>query len=228
MDFCNYLLGRISKILLFAVVMAMFAIPASADTIYDNGFGNGQDAEAINKGNAVADSFTVSGTFNLISVEFWVDVIPDGDETPTSVEWAIVPVSTDPFSLSPLDYKQVSLTSNGFTNMQGCDDSGCWNWNIYDMYFDLPPDYSLVTGTYYLVLQNANSHDGNTLYWDMSYGASAAYQNSLGSSIDSESFIINGTDPVPELGTLPLLGIGLLFLVPLGLRRRVKSVSFAA
>jgi hypothetical protein len=243
MDFRNYLFGRIGTIVLFAVMMAMFAVPASADTVCNNG--NSDDTTTLDVApisnipgdtfpqHRVADPCTVKSTFTLTSVNFQVIVKEVLDSTgarvnqPTSVDWAI---GTTPFTYDVASGTDVTLTSKYITNVSGEDASGnyVW-WDIYGESFD-PTGVTLVPSTdpYYLTLQNATSSAADPVYWN-EIGpldpSCTAYQDDIYNDgpIPCENFQILGTSagtPVPEPATLTLLGTGLLFLV--GRRRRTS------
>ena len=86
----------------------------------------------------------------------------------------------------------------------------------------------LGSGMYWLNLQNATTENGNTLYWDQNSGVgcmspgcpSEASSNEVG-TIPSESFDIFGPGgATPELGSIVLLGSGMLVLAQ---ARRLKS-----
>jgi hypothetical protein len=218
MVFRTYLLGRVRGIILFTVMMAMFAVPASAtDVLYDNGPLDGTlSAWTINFGYAVADSFTLSGASTLTGLNFWVWA--NSGDVPKTVDFEIG--TGTPFSsFTVLDSGTINLTNTFLkTNSSG---------------FDLDEEsvsggnYNLGAGTYYLVLQNATTANSSALYWDINNGPSTAYESSFGPVKDnlfpgsnSDSFQILGTTSAPEPGTLTLLGTGLLFLV--GRRRRTR------
>ena len=105
------------SITLFALI-CLAAVPAMAQTVYDNGPVNGQvDAWTINFGFSVSDTFHISSSTTLGSLDFWAWVEP-GD-TATSAEVAIG--SNGYFSNNLFD-GTVSLTqSNCFTNNFGFD-----------------------------------------------------------------------------------------------------------
>ena len=218
MGFRNYLLGRVRDIILFAVMMVMFALPASAtDVLYDNGPLDGTlSAWTINYGFAVADSFTLSGPSTLTGLNFWVWA--NTGDVPKTVDWE-VGTGTPFSSFTVLDSGTMNLTSTFLkTNSDGYD---------LDEESVSGGNYNVGAGTYYLVLQNATTANGNTLYWDINNGPSIAYENTIGNvngnlfpGSNSDSFQILGTTSAPEPGTLTLLGTGLLFLVS---RRRRTS-----
>lgn len=224
MLFRNYLFGGIRAIMLFAVMMALFAVPASAQVLYDNGSGNGAiNGWGMGLDAGVADSFTLSGPSTLTGVNLvaWMN----GSDTPVSVEWEIG--TGTPFDLGSPPFTILDQGTGSFSTSTYITTS--YGYSIDDASFGLP-NVSLPGGatTYWLVLQNSADSAGYPFYWDESDGPSTAYCEDCGGTIGSESFQILGTTSAPEPGTLALLGIGLLCLAPLSLRRRVKSASFAA
>jgi len=143
---------RIASLSLFVLCLTLTAVPATAQTLYDNGPVNGQvDAWTINFGFSVSEDFTMKDVLTgFTGVSFWAWLEP-GD-TATSVE---VQVGTSYFSNNLFD-QIISLTqSNCFTNNFGfdvCQESGN---------FSGP---TLNAGNYYLTLSNAATADGNPLY----------------------------------------------------------------
>jgi hypothetical protein len=248
MGFRAYVGVRVLAVVLFGVMMAMLAVPASATPmtiLYDNGAVNG----TINSwditsgwGDAVADSFTLSGDSTLMEVKFgeWVGQ----DYTPISVDWAIVSTLPNSWILGtgPLlpGATAASLTNTKLAGLSPFDLDGTY-YDIYSENFILP-NVSLASGTYYLVLQNARTSEGPTYSvgadWDINNGPSTAYTNWGGNMNDnlfvydpttdvegtgSNSFQILGTtSPTPEPGTLTLLGSGLIGLGMLRKRRQRK------
>lgn len=212
----TYLPGCVRAIILLTVMVAMFAVPASAETLYTNGPTNGTINAAFMSGPyEVANSFTLSGASTLTGVNFGVWAYP-GD-TPQTVDWE---VGSAPFGSNPGSGVDASLT-NTFLFVT------FFSFDVYDESFDLP-SIGLGSGTYWLTLQNAVSTNDGALAWDFSNGPSIAYQTAQGLPFltvqlaGSESFQILGTatmSPVPEPGTLTLLGTGLLSLLPLARRK---------
>jgi hypothetical protein len=233
MVFRNYSFGRFAAIGLFAVVMAMFAVPASAQTLYSNGpidgTVGGWTIGPASGGYSVADSFTLSGASTLTGVAD-IGLWTDPGDTPATVDWSI---GTSPFDTS--DGSGTGSLSGSALSPSSAYGIGGY-YSVYSEDFTLP-SISLGGGTYYLTLSNASVGNGDFVFWDENNGPSTAYDNTIGSLYNcdevsdtscSESFQILGTTSAPEPGTLALLGIGLLCLVPLSLRRRGTSVSSAA
>ncbi len=217
---------RIASLSLLALCLTLAAVPAMAQgTVYDNGPVNGQvDAWTVNFGFSVSDTFHISSSTTLSSLDFWAWVEP-GD-TATSAEVAIG--STGYFSNNLFD-GTVSLTqSNCFTNNFGfdvCNEHGN---------FSGP---ALGAGNYYLTLENVATAEGNPLYWDENSGVgcqsngcpSSAQENTLG-TIPSEAFTLSGSNTTtttttsgtstPEPSSIMLFGSGILGLAGV-LRRKL-------
>ena len=208
-----------------AILIAAFSLPAAADPLlYNNGPINGTiRGWNISSPDAVADSFSLPGSAELMNVAFgaWNS---SGDHT-TSVSWEII--SGTPFTPSATvlysGTSAVSSTSE-FTNADGeALDSDT---------FMLSSGVVLGSGTYYLLLSNAVSAEGNAVYWDENDGPSTAYDTSgllaggqngctaaAGTSC-SESFMIGGMPiSTPEPGSLALALFGSCTLFALAARR---------
>jgi PEP-CTERM motif len=216
---------RIASLSLLALCLALVALPATAQTVYDNGPVNGQvDAWTINFGFAVSDTFHLSAATTLSDLTFWAWVEPGDTVTSTEVQ-----VGNQGYFSNNLFDGTVSLTqSNCFTNNFGfdvCAESGT---------FSGP---ALGAGNYNLTLQNAATLDGNPLYWDENSGVgcmssgcpSSAQENTLG-SVPSEAFTLSGSGgttstsgtggTTPEPSSIMLFGSGILGLAGV-LRRKL-------
>jgi uncharacterized repeat protein (TIGR03803 family) len=173
------------------------------ETFYDNGPVNGQvDAWTVGFGFSVSDTIQINqpgGT--LTGIQFWLWVEP-GD-TVSNVEVQIG--STGYFSNNWFD-GVVSLTqSNCFTN-----DFGFNVCLVSGNFAGLNPN-----GNSWLTLANANTVEGNPVYWDENSGVgcespgcpSQAQEDTLG-TIPSEAFTLTGmtttttTEPPPCLGAV--------------------------
>jgi len=205
-----------SASLFTAMLVALVAIPATAQTVYSNGPINGNtDAWTINFGFIVSDTFNVSNNGATITgASFGLWLMP-GDPPLSSVDLSIT--SGENGGTSYFD-QTVNITQGTCTlNQFG------FNVCVDNTTFNGP---TLNVGTYWLNLQQACDQCGGPAYWDENSGPSQASENSVG-SIPSESFTIFGTGSttsttasVPEPSSIMLLGSGVLGLASL-LRRRL-------
>ena len=188
--------------------------PARAATLYSNSAINGQiGGYGLYGGNAVSDTFTLSGPWTILSVTFgeWVDP----GLTPQTVDWEI---GSSAFGSDLGSATSVSLTSSLFCSHTGCGDG---TYDVYASSFTL--DLQLAAGTYWLTLQNATTSAG-LVFWDQNDGPSQAQITCCGSvGTNSNSFEVDGT--VPEPGSIVLGASGLLLLLAAGLRRRRRRVN---
>src|SRR5580658_5996022 len=78
---------RIASLSLLALCLALVAVPATAQTVYDNGPVNGQvDAWTINFGFAVSDTFHLTASTSVEDITFWAWVEPGDVVTSTEVQ----------------------------------------------------------------------------------------------------------------------------------------------
>ena len=203
------------------LLLALVAIPAAADTIYDNGPVNGTtDGWTINFGFIVSDQFTANGTANGLTFAAWL--FP-GDVLQT----AEVSITSDEFGGTTFLDEVVSFTQSGCSgNQYGynvCLETGSFT------------DTSL-SGSYWLNLQNAVVNTGDPVYWDENSGIGCTspgcpsiaegnncIQNGQIGCLPSESFTLSGggAATVPEPGSFLLFGSGLSVVVAI-LRRRFR------
>lgn len=187
--------------------------PASAQVLYEDGPINGEIlAWAINFGFEPTDSFTIANpvdTVNGLSFGAWL--VP-GDVL-ESAEVSIVQESDG--GTTYFDGTVNFSASGCFENSSGfnvCTETGMFNGP------------TLSAGTYWVVLRNAVSADGNEVYWDENNGVGC---HSLGcpsmaaefgeGSIPAEAFSIlgsqTGTGTTPEPVSLALFASGALAIV---------------
>jgi PEP-CTERM motif len=205
--------------------LALVAVPAVAQVLYDDGPINGTtDAWTINYGFVVGDTFTLSanstvGGFNFSVWEFQGDVL-------TSVDWSITS-----------EYSGGTLYGSGTASGKNLTDQFI---SVNQYGYDI--DEIHVTGlnvplsatTYWLNLQNAVVPSGNPVYWDENYGVGCKGDDGMGGgcpsqasngsvgSIGAEAFQIVGAGggTTPEPGSFFLLASGVLGVTGV-LRRRL-------
>ena len=206
--------------------LALAAIPAWTQDLYDNGPINGTvDAWTINYGFLLADSFTLLnnstvGGFNFGAWEFAGDSL-------TSVDWII---SSNPDA--------GTIYGSGTANGSNLTDRFI-SVNQYD--YDI--DNITVTGlnvpllsgkTYWLNLENAVVPSGNPVYWDENSGLGCGGDDGMGGGCPStaspggtgtdpsEASTIDGTGggTTPEPGSFVLMAFGVMTVAGV-LRRKL-------
>ena len=205
---------RIASLSLLA--LCLVALPALADTVYDNGPINGTtDAWTINFGFVVSDSFSISGggaTVNGLAFGAWLfpgDVLQSAEVSITDAEFG-----GTTFFDGVVNFTQSGCVGNQY-GFNVCTETGSFS------------DVNLAAGTYWLNLQNASVNTGDPIYWDENSGPSQASENSVG-TIPSEAFTLTGGTStttttggtVPEPSSIMLFGSGILGLAGV-LRRKL-------
>ena len=195
--------------IVFALCLALAAIPAAADTIYDNGPINGTlDAWTINFGFVVSDTFTVgAGGATVSGLDFGAWLYATGDV----LENAQVSITSSEFGGTTYFNGVVNFIQSGCSgNQYGfnvCTESGTIG------------NVTLGQGTYWLNLQNAVVNNGDPIFWDENSGPSQASHNTIG-TIPSEAFTVVGPvtgttssgETVPEPNSMLLISSGILGL----------------
>jgi hypothetical protein len=213
---------RIASLFLISLCLIFAVVPATAQVLYNNGPINGQtDGWTINLGFGVANSFFLTSASQVTGLTFGAWVTP-GDV----LQSAEVSIVSDP-------------TGGGQTYFDGLvnfTQSGCFlNSYSYDVCTETGNfgPVNLIGGTYYLVLQNAVSTEGNPVYWDENSGVgcdspgcpSDAHEYGRYETIPSEAFTVlgnNGDSTVPEPGSLAMFASGVV-LAGSWARRRLGS-----
>jgi PEP-CTERM motif len=196
------------RIVCFSLLaLCLGAVPAAAQTVWDNGPINGTtDAWTINSGFVVSDSFTVgSGGANVNGIVFGDWAFP-GDV----LESAEVTITSSEFGGTVYVDQVVNFTQSGCSGNQ-------FGFNVCTVTGELAGvGVNLAFGSYWLNLQNAVVNSGDPIYWDENSGPSSASQNSVG-TIPSEAFTVLGATSctgttcspppsVPEPGSIMLFG----------------------
>jgi len=204
--------------LLLALCLTLAAVPAAAQTVYDNGPINGNvNGWTINFGFSVSDTFNVPyNNTTITGADFGIWLFP-GD-TLTTAELSITSIENGGTSYfdQTVNFTQGSCIPNQF-GYNVCQENTIFNGPTFNM------------GTYWLNLQNASVANGDPVFWDMNSGPSSASASSVG-TIFSESFTVLGsesstttstttTGTVPEPSGLVLFASG-FFGVTAMLRRK--------
>ena len=200
--------------------LALMAIPAGAQVLYENGPVNGtNDAWPLNHGYFVDDTFTLTGNSTVGGIDFYTWEF-QGDSL-TSVDWSI--------TFKP---NSGTLYGSGTASGKNLTDSFI-SVNQYGYDIDKVTisglNVSLAGGRYWLNLLNATVPSGNPVYWDENDGVgchsvgcpSLATEDGSEGSIGSESFDVFGTSgggTTPEPSSFLLLASGVLGLA--GVLRR--------
>jgi len=192
------------------------ALTVAAGVLYDNGPGTGQ-AGAWGMYYPVADSFTLAAPSNVTGANLYVWVTP-GDSF-TTLDWSILS--------SPIGGTTFASGSAAVSTSYGSTIGATFDLDLST--FSIP-EVALDAGTYWLMIQNAEATNGDSVYWDVNDGPSQVWDFAEGGYISpssctnefplgtgntcSDGFEILG-DAAPEPATLAPLGCGLLLLCAL-------------
>lgn len=196
----------------FYLAFAFAALPAAAQTVYENGPINGNtDAWTINFGFVVSDTFTIStGTTTVTGMSFGAWLTP-GD----TLQSVGLSLTSQEFGGTTYFEGQVSVTQSGCVlnkySFDVCTETGSFTPTVFN------------NGTYWVNLQNAIDSAGNPVYWDENSGVgchSPGCPSQAGpggeGTLPSEAFSILGTSSsststsVPEPSSLMLFASGVL------------------
>ncbi len=212
---------RIASLSLLAVLcLTLAALPASAQTLYDNGPINGNSsAWQITGGQVVSDSYVISpgsaGGESAFMFGVWTP------SNMTSVDWSFTAQQNGGTVFAAGTASGANLTDTFLSTNQ-------YGYNI-DLITVSGLNVNLNPGTYWLNLQNAQTPGGDAVFWDensgvgcQSAGCPSQASDSAVGTIPSESFTINGGSggSTPEPGSLALFGSGIVGTAGL-LRRRL-------
>jgi len=221
-------MGRFRLLSFVTIACLILGVAPAMANIYSNGPIDGQtQAYTINFGFSVSNSFQLSCT------------IPAGDNECTLFNLSIGVWLVQGDNVGSVT-ANVGSAAFGFDVMNGqvlvpstITDLGLnqYGFDIQNIDFLIPFDYDVDNNvTYWLTLFNAvETHVGDPIYWDQNSGVgctgtgcpSLAFDSALG-PIPSETFTISGStsEPIPEPGTLIMLGTGILGLAAT-LRRKL-------
>jgi len=219
--------------LLVASVAALTAGSAGASTLYSNGTGNGTFNISYNysQGWELANSFTTAGgsTANGLTWQGW-DTI--GTSPGGTISWEITsgnPLSGGAFTVLGSGTASVTATLGGAT-------TGELGFDYYNESISFS-GVALTGGNYWIMLSNGDDGTGFGGFWDVSNGASDAWQanpglsqpgvdinGEFGPGSNSESFSILGTTGVPEPAVWALMLTGIAGIDTL-LRSRRRTVA---
>jgi len=204
--------------------LALGAVSAAAQVLYDNGPINGSiNGWVINFGFIVSDTFTLAANSTVGGFDFGTWEFP-GD-TLASVDWSITSKENGGTLYGSGTASGKNLTDKFIsTNQYGYD---------IDEIAVTGLDVGLSGQTYWLNLQNAKVPSGDPVGWDMNSGVGCGGDNGQGGgcpsmasastigTIFSEAFtIIGGGGTTPEPSSVMLFGSGILGLAGV-LRRKL-------
>lgn len=215
------------KIILLVVIMAttMLSGGAFADVIYDNGGPDGVTAWFSDPSYADfrnADDFVLECGASVITDIHWWGVYISENTQPASNDFTINIYDTAAGANLPGTSVYTNNAGNVIGVDSGMDMQGTWDIYYYSIFVDAIP---LSAGTtYWLEIMNDTPNDPVSWAWTASsqmgshaWGNNGVWQNDF----DEMAFKLTDDVPVPEPGTLFLLGLGVMCLA--GTRRKLQG-----
>jgi hypothetical protein len=216
--------------LLVAGLLAIWAAPASAAVIYDNGtpdYNLGYYSDTANYIFQAYDDFTLDSPDTIWDMHWWGFYVAGSDPSPDVFDYSI--------RTSPGGGGQpgAEIASGALTNLV-VTDTGNLNQNTWEVfkYDAVTPGIPLAAGEYYLSIYDTTPNSGIPFAWCESLSGDGAdnewsyhFSDATWAENPNAELAFNLTDDprsgvIPEPATMTLLGLGLAGLVGRQIRKR--------